>query len=32
VLLIPVLELLFRAVVAERMGTIILSVVVVHSR
>ena len=31
VLLIPVLELLFRAVVAERMGTIILSVLVAHT-
>jgi len=31
VLLIPVLELLFRYVVAERMGTIILSALVVHT-
>jgi hypothetical protein len=31
VLLIPVLELLFRLVVAERMGTIILSALVAHT-
>ena len=31
VLLIPVLELLFRYVVAERMGTIILSALVAHT-
>ena len=31
VLLIPVLELLFRFVVAERMGTIILSALVAHT-
>jgi hypothetical protein len=31
VLLIPVLELLFRRVVAERMGTIILSALVAHT-
>jgi len=30
-LLIPVLELLFRFVVAERMGTIILSALVAHT-
>jgi len=31
VALIPVLELLFRHVVAERMGTIILSAIVAHT-
>ena len=31
VLLIPMLEILFRFVVAERMGTIILSVLVCHT-
>ena len=31
VLLIPMLELLFRYVVAERMGTIILSALVAHT-
>jgi hypothetical protein len=31
VLLIPILELLFRFVVAERMGTIILSALVAHT-
>ena len=31
VLLVPMLELLFRAVVAERMGTIILSALVAHT-
>jgi len=31
VLLIPVLELLFRWVVAERMGTIILSALIAHT-
>src|SRR5581483_3747558 len=31
VMLIPVLELLFRRVVAERMGTIILSALVAHT-
>src|SRR6202051_5094360 len=31
VLLIPLLELLFRMVVAERMGTIILSALVAHT-
>jgi hypothetical protein len=31
VLLVPLLELLFRAVLAERMGTIILSVLVAHT-